>query len=86
MDNWIRRILADCSPRVGIILQQFREVISDMCKEDNQLQNIREAIHLQEGALKKWEPGSAASHFDGQPDKRVVENDPEGISARSLYI
>lgn len=53
VDNWIRRILADCSPRVGVILQQFQEVISDMCSEDIQLQNIREAIHLQEGRFER---------------------------------
>ena len=53
VDNWIRRILADCSPRVGVILQQFQEVISDMCSEDIQLQNIEKPSICKRAALKE---------------------------------
>lgn len=47
--DWLERILGDCSPRIETILQQFQEVISEMCSEDTLLQSIQEAIHLQEG-------------------------------------
>lgn len=52
--EWIDNILPICNEQVKIILEQFREVIKDMCKQDEITKKIKEII-LTDGQFKSNE-------------------------------
>lgn len=53
ISNWLKEILKnsnnDISATVKSILEQFQEVIKDMCTKDTNLQSIKKAIDFREG-------------------------------------
>lgn len=52
--EWIDKILPSCNEQVKMILEQFREVIKDMCKQDEITKKIKEII-LKDGQFKSNE-------------------------------
>lgn len=52
--EWIDNILPICNEQVKMILEQFREVIKDMCKQDEITKKIKEII-LKDGQFKSNE-------------------------------
>lgn len=52
--EWIDNILSSCNEQVKMVLEQFREVIKDMCKQDEITKKIKEII-LTDGQFKSNE-------------------------------
>ena len=49
VSEWIDKISASSNDQVKIILEQFKEVINDMCSKEKILQDIKKAINLKDG-------------------------------------